>query len=151
MAKVIFLDFDGVICTPRACVSMQEKGRFTRLDPVGLEFVRRLHTEFDASIVISSSWRLGWSNYQFQDLFGVCGFSDISNAMHKDWRTPELNGEPRGKEIEQWLSEHDDVKQYLILDDDSDMLTEQKPFLVKTDGYNGILYNHFFEAEEILA
>jgi hypothetical protein len=41
---------------------------------------------------------------------------------------------PRGVEIQQWLDEHPDVTNYVILDDDSDMLEHQmKNFVVTFD------------------
>ena len=44
----------------------------------------------------------------------------------------------RGVEIEQWLSEHKDVTNYVILDDDSDMLLSQKKHFIKTHALRGI-------------
>ena len=44
----------------------------------------------------------------------------------------------RGEEIKQYLEEHTDIKSYVILDDDSDMLDEQLFNFVQTDGFEGI-------------
>ena len=44
----------------------------------------------------------------------------------------------RGLEIDYYLSKHHDVSNYVIIDDDSDMLLYQKDYFVKTDYNIGI-------------
>lgn len=41
------------------------------------------------------------------------------------------------------LRRHPEVEQYAIVDDDPDMLPEQSPFFVKTDGFNGLMWGDF--------
>lgn len=43
-----------------------------------------------------------------------------------------------GVEIDRWLWEHEDVTNYVILDDDSDMLLSQKKHIIKTHALRGI-------------
>lgn len=50
----------------------------------------------------------------------------------------DSKGSCRGEEIKRWLDEHDEVENYIILDDDSDMLNEQLTHFVQTDTYEGI-------------
>lgn len=44
----------------------------------------------------------------------------------------------RGVEIDRWLWEHQDVTNYVILDDDPDMLLSQKKHFIKTHALRGI-------------
>lgn len=41
-------------------------------------------------------------------------------------------------EIAEYLTEHSDITNYVILDDDSDMFLEQKDHFIRTDPYLGI-------------
>ncbi len=58
--KAIFLDVDGVLCTPlsfrlnRLLRLPQERQRF---DPISLYWLRRLARETGAAVVLSSTWR----------------------------------------------------------------------------------------------
>ena len=55
--------------------------------------------------------------------------------------TPRLRRRIRGREIEQWLSEHDNVEQYVIVNFDNDMTKEQKKgHLVLTNYSEGFDY-----------
>jgi len=50
-----------------------------------------------------------------------------------------------------WLDQHPEVNNYLILDDDSNMLEEQLPHFVKTSLISGMNYDNFIKAKEILS
>lgn len=56
----------------------------------------------------------------------------------------------RGVEIDRWLREHQDVTNYIILDDDSDMLLSQKKHFIKTHALNGICKKDVEKAIKIL-
>lgn len=151
--KVIFLDIDGVIQSPRYCVAINQSGWMSTFEPAAMSMLRNLINESGAKIVISSTWRLGEYDSVKRELqlcFRVCGFKEIANAFHSDWRTDD-NGKLRGDEIKRWLDKHPECQEcYLILDDDADMLEEQKPFFVQTDCYNGMLLEHYDKAKKIL-
>lgn len=151
MSKVIFLDFDGVLCTARQCVASGERGVIAGLDPVGLRFLDRICASNDIEVVISSTWREQGERKRriFYEIFCAAGCVNLAKSIHKNWRTPSLSDGNRGQEIEKWLSEND-CDGYLILDDDQDMLEYQKPFFVNTDSRNGILFEHYVQALKIL-
>lgn len=126
--KVIFLDIDGVLNV--YCQGTDEYGcLFHKHFEDNLKWIIE---ETKAKIVISSSWRLS----------GLI-------AMQETWLHRKLAGEiiditpnltygeglntstPRGKEIEMWLK-NNAVSNYVIIDDDSDMLPEQKNNFVQT-------------------
>ena len=56
----------------------------------------------------------------------------------------------RGVEIDRWLWEHQDVTNYVILDDDSDMLLSQKKHFIKTHALRGISKRDVEKAIKIL-
>lgn len=133
--KIIFLDFDGVILTPRT--------KFEKPDPKCMANLNHLIRASRSKIVVTSTHRL------------------ISTALLlgqrlKKWGcvgeivgiTPNLLNR-RGKEIELWLDGQPDTESFVILDDDSDM----KPFLnrlVLTD-IHGLTKENVEEALRILS
>ncbi len=129
--KVIFLDIDGVLN-----IYCQDRDKFgcTFHDHL-VDNLESIIEKTGAKIVISSSWRL-----------------DGKDAMMEMWKSRNLPGEviditpnlsygaglntgtPRGKEIQEWLDNHPDVTNYVIIDDDVDMLPEQLSNFVVTAG-----------------
>lgn len=134
--KVIFLDIDGVLN-----VISQGHDKFGSIfHQHFVDNLKRLVDETGAKIVISSTWR----------------FSGLS-VMQEMWKERSLPGEviditpdcaqlvedenneflyydqaERGHEIKQWLDCHSDVTNYVILDDDNDMLQSQRGNFVRT-------------------
>lgn len=147
--KVIFLDFDGVICTGRQAIASGERGVISGLDPVALCFLDRICRDHDIKIVISSTWRQGDRRRNFYEIFGCAGFIHLAKAIHENWATCSIPEKTRGHEIEEWLADNY-CDGYLILDDCTEFLEYQKPFFVETDSYNGMLYKHYRKALEIL-
>lgn len=144
--KVVFLDFDGVITT------LKSKWR---LDPEKMELVKRILDETGAKIVISSSWRLS----TLEDTL-----KDLSYPSKNPWvKSPFILAEyvvgvtelfsgrsHRGEEIDDYLNSHPEVTNYVILDDDRDMLEKQQDRFVHTDTYLGINEEDVTKAISIL-
>lgn len=148
---VIFLDIDGVIQSPRYSTAVDECGFVSVFEPAAMHMVRNLIIKANCHVVISSSWRHGPDDpRELKQIFRCCGFKDIANAFHHDWRTKSIDGLTRGHEIAEWLSRHQDIENYLILDDDPSMLPEQADHFVQTDSDNGILLAHYDKARTIL-
>lgn len=131
--KVIFLDIDGVLCSFRT---------YHFLDVYATSFLINLCENKNIKIVISSSWRKNKN----AEVFFKNIFKDI---LHKNWKTPILDREQsnglwtsvsRGTEIQKWL-DNNNVSEYLILDDDIDILESQKNNYIKIDTLNGIIYD----------
>jgi len=143
MSKIIFLDFDGVITTLKSN---------WHLDKEKMEMVKQICDATGAKIVISSSWRRYTLEQTIEAIttqetvYGHNPFPvpeyivDITSRMYafKHGNKETHYGLCRGVEIEQWLSEHQDVTDYVILDDDSDMLLSQKAHFIKTHTFRGI-------------
>lgn len=138
MEKYIFLDFDGVINTP--------KGKFAKKAVANL---LHLVERSDAKIIISSTWRLQgmeyiqqlWQEYQLPgeviDLTPSCNSTNFSNVDgQEEWQG--LHG-CKGLEIAEWLRLNaKEPYQYIILDDEEDFLFSQREHLVKVEGSKGL-------------
>lgn len=136
--KIIFLDFDGVIST------YEERWRF---DMKKLELLKEIVDKTDAKIVVSSSWKLGFTEV---DDFIKCFYNkprnkDLKNVTIFDWFANSIyditdnKGPWRGYEIQRWIDKHnEEIESYVILDDDSDFNDNQLFNFVQTDGYEGI-------------
>ncbi len=143
--KVIFLDIDGVLNSTRSAVglgnyphSLDAKG-LALFDPVAVGIVKRLCSETGAKVVISSTWRRQFLHGQIGEALGLPTIG--STPVHHD--------QPRGVEINAWLSAHD-CDRYVILDDDGDMLLEQRPNFVHVDNWIGLSYADYTNAKKIL-
>ena len=142
--KVIFLDFDGVITTPE-----------TKWN-IGLVYVKRIKEICDktnAKLVISSSWQryAGTKDMSREErvdywLQGILmkGYRGYIKKFFKDY-TYDMSGRfygeygnVRGSDIKSWLVRHPEVTDYVIIDDEGDMLDEQLFHFVQTDWVFGI-------------
>lgn len=137
--KILFLDIDGVITSARA-------NGFRDFDPFAVHCITWACKEAGYRIVLSSTWR--FADYDVQDFWQEI----FDGLFHDDWRTPDKtrkleNGiwiaKIRGDDVAAWLEKHPEVTEYIILDDDSDFLPEQKERVVFTDLHNGLLHHHF--------
>lgn len=116
--KVIFLDIDGVLNN-----IFLIRGR-DPIDPVCMNTFNCLVDQTGAKIVVSSTWRFGETVETMTNLLRLKGLKHDVYSL-----TPERKG-CRGEEIEEWLTAHTEpymnFHEYLILDDDSDMLYHQR-------------------------
>ena len=114
--RVIFCDIDGVLWVYR-------KGELDPGDALDLGAVSQLNRILEACpdvrIVISSSWRIVHQLEWIRDHFERYGLPYRDRIIDK---TP-WNGQDqtRGQEIQQWLTAHPDVTDFVILDDERDM------------------------------
>lgn len=132
--KVLFLDIDGVLNSHRTayafggfpfCVDKHRE----RFDNVAIALVRNVVQAAGAQIVLSSSWR---NDKDWERIGPALGLTIAD-------RTPSLPT-CRGDEIAAWLAAHPEVECYVILDDDGDMLDDQKPHFVQTKHEDGLTY-----------
>lgn len=150
-SKLIFLDMDGVI----NC-SDQNKTLLTKPDlhcPELIEVLNGLTEIPDIKIVLSSVWRMGETVESINKMFSTLGITLECISL-----TP-TGGYCRGEEIERWIKAHigNDYwkyKRYVIIDDDSDMLYNQRHNFFHVDHHSGITPNtvyrikNFFEGME---
>lgn len=139
--RVVFLDMDGVLCTRRAALALGAYGHIHTLDPIGIQFLNRLHEAAPYQLVISSSWR-----HIYPDTPVILKASGLTRPWcNPDWRTKDLwdhtrsSKNARPAEIDEWLSRHPEITDYIILDDDHfKWFPEQRDHLVQTDPEVGI-------------
>lgn len=150
--KVIFLDIDGVLNSTRSAAALggmpwpglKKERDWHLFDPVAVGLLRRACEKTGAVCVLSSSWRAHLDDAGLQDLAQRLGVQIID-------RTRETRGaEIRGVQIAEWLQAHPEVDTYVILDDDSDMLDEQKERFVKTNFREGFLFEHYMRLTHLL-
>lgn len=121
--NVVFLDYDGVVNIPKwsyngkywQCqYNFPESGSVNNEQAV--QWLSEFCEKYKYSIVVTSTWRTS-DNYQECLIRG--GLRDGIEIVGK---TPRLGFDAaRGDEITAWLKRNPDVKNYLIIDDDSDM------------------------------
>jgi len=119
---------------------------WNRFDPEAVKMITKLVEEFAAKIVISSTWRFGAVQLLNRELKR----SGLRKYLHKDWKTPQVYPSHRGTEIKMWLDRQADIDNYVILDDDTNMLKEQNQHFVKTNLHFGMQAEHYYKAREIL-
>lgn len=160
--NVIFLDIDGVLVTERGMEYLSNDGEDTskihdenghpHFCPLSVSKLKMLIEMTQAKIVVSSTWRhsgLDFLKQLWKERNMPGEIIDI---------TPSSKDRVRGYEIDKWLKSKGyyypksnwdapmweelrqkcEIKNYCIIDDDTDMLINQYEHFVKTDPYNGL-------------
>lgn len=155
--------------------SIQAQYPFYEFDPRAVERLNRIIAATDAKIVVSSSWRSGETVESLQALLDRVGVKGevVGLTPHLWCKKPyeDMGGYriPRGCEIDWWLDNYGDfqrinwskeeqikyvqtaiVKNYIILDDDSDMLYCQREHFIRTGNGDGLTDELAEKAIEIL-
>lgn len=150
--KVIFLDIDGVLNSNRSAKALggmpfpDEMGSrdWHLFDPVAVGLLQKVCEETGAVCVLSSSWRMSMTLAEVQDLAAYLGVKIVGATR------PTLTREMRGEQIRDWLCSNHPIEKYAILDDDADMLDEQKDNFVQTSFQEGLLFEHYMKLVSIL-
>lgn len=170
--KVMFLDFDGVINSHQSATFWHNKRDQSKWEnemydswhgtlkeyiahefcPIALSNVEELCRRVPhLKIVVSSTWRLGETVESLKKILSptpLVAEKIIDVTPHFRWS----NGDDasRGHEIKDWLKRHPEVTHYVIVDDDNDMLEEQKENFVNTSDLHGFQYGDLLWALRIL-
>ena len=154
MDNLIFLDMDGVLCTHKGSASVDEAGLMCYLDPVNVKLLERALRDFNAQIVLSSTWRLTRSLQDMKEVFKFSGAPRLAASFHSRWKTMDLGGS-RGLEIERWLADEEDldgnVYNYVIIDDTPDFLQYQQSRFVQCDIYDGFGFRQYMHTIKLLS
>jgi hypothetical protein len=153
--RIIFLDMDGVLCTWRSHTAQGIQGMpnhdpfMDALDREAIGMLNKFNEKHpETYYVLSSTWR---KHHTFEEMYVYMNDEyGFNGDWHHDWKTDE-DGLIRGDEIDRWLQAHPDTNNYLILDDNSDMLESQKYHFVQTDDYNGLTMRNYWQMERIFA
>ncbi len=166
--RLIFLDIDGVFNSEKY---YKQRKDFTpwdeaqEFDPENVKNFNYITGETGASIVVSSTWRKGNLPY-LQELFRQVGiFGTVIGETVKLRYNCDYPGVsiPRGLEIKQYYAEKFDfihynwnhkndsnLESYVIIDDDSDMLYEQRNNFVNVDSLVGLTAKNCVKSIKIL-
>lgn len=154
--KVLFLDIDGVLNSDAYAKRyhqehLREKGYHIWVDPDCVELVRQLCEKEHVKIILSSSWRSYDLDHTIIHLKEYQGLKPLLKYLIGI--TPGCMSRCRGREIQDVLNNFDwcvknglisdkykgkKIDKYAIIDDDTDMFENQKPFFVQTDWFIGI-------------
>ena len=151
-SRVIFLDYDGVVNTPM----WNDKGthcsyNFPKDCKVNnfqaVQWISECCQKFHYDIVVTSTWR--WSP-NYKDCLingglrpGIEILGRTEDLWHPDHDTC------RGDEIAKYLADHPEINYYMIIDDEDDMLPEQKDHFIQTNDDVGFNISDFKRFEKI--
>ena len=112
--NIIFLDIDGVLnsieyVTETYNALKRTLKREEMFDPVCMKNLKQIVDKTDAKIVITSSWKIGDMEL-LHEVFSKYGINIFDKTKHY--------GDRRGKEIRDWMAEHQEAKKFIIIDDD---------------------------------
>lgn len=111
--KIVFLDIDGVLNNLYIKFEKVFPDERLQISKTNLTLFVEAIKEVDATVVISSTWRLCDKVEEFKWL------TDEGIRLHKNWRTDYCNGW-RGFEVDKWIRDNKFSGNYIILDDDGD-------------------------------
>ena len=145
--KVVFLDFDGVLSNDETVGG--------KLNPKLVKLLNGLH---GVKFVVSSTWRLNNSVEELTKILQDEGFE--GEVLDKTPSVVSGQWHFRGIEIRTWIYDacsngtiddeywlYDD---YVILDDDGDMLYEQRNNFIHIDSCSGITRNTIYRVKNML-
>lgn len=154
LTRALFLDIDGVLNSEDWIISEHKRREhelgirkpiIDECDPDAVSVLNTLIEKSHAQIVLSSTWRITFGLKRTVDYLVRVGFKYKTAFVG---RTPVAcpvtrNGTTewprRGQEIAEYLHMHPDITSYCILDDDSDMLDEQRKHFVRTNRRTGLV------------
>jgi hypothetical protein len=147
--KIIFLDVDGVLNSYRNVIAdggfpfpkgdaraQDPRHREENLDRLAVGMVRKLCQEFDAQIVLHSTWRMHTDPVAFGHRWNlpIIGCTDPRRSKPGSIRT--------------WLADNPDVRNFIVIDDD-DM--QQPKRQIVTSIYEGFTYADYVKAQKKLS
>lgn len=131
LQRILFLDYDGVVNTlmwnnkgTKCSYNYPQDGKVNNFQAV--QWVSEFCQQCHYSIVVTSTWRKdrNWRecliNGGLRNGIEILGCTDITDGK-------------RGEEIKSYLKQHPEIKYYIIVDDENDMLAEQQSHFVQTD------------------
>jgi len=146
--KIIFLDIDGVLNSDiwqKTDNYKQQESPEKWFDPNAVSLFNKLIDETKAKVVLTSTWRLEYSLEEMRKIFSKvkikCDLIDF---------TPDLSSNNnyvvRGNEILKWCKDNRNTigtnpmnyTDFIILDDNDDMLLWQSKYFFQTDMLCGL-------------
>lgn len=154
------MDVDGVLNYEKWWYSDKNPGNLHGkegdIDPDCVKRILKICDATGALIVLSSDWRISWPGSLIRlDNAGFRGYIIDKTPSHM-WRqfvSMDKDYEvSRGSEIDEWLQNHQDTWDYLIIDDRCDFSEEQKRLhFLHIDSMYGITDEDVEKGIEILS
>lgn len=149
---LIFLDIDGVLNSTHYSLSNRSgKSKIRWIDPNAVEILNDIIFHTQAEVVLSSTWRKMYSIEKMREMmrevwfiWEIISYTPVLKANHRVHRWAE---------IEQWLFENwyeSIFRRYVILDDDSDMLYNQKENFFLCDHHYWLTRNVAYRVKNFL-
>ena len=156
--KAIFLDVDGVLnnkifLKKRKIILKENKGIYIpRLDDKNFIALKTLVERTDAKIILSSYWRYYFDkNLMPNNNNSHNHGQDLTLKLRKDKTSTDLKRiQKRGDIIKEYLHTHEDIDNFVILDDDNIMKEFTDTNLVQTKPKYGLTMSDVKKAENIL-
>lgn len=146
-AKIIFLDVDGVLNSGVYAEEYVEKYKDNEeyhiwCDPVAVQKVTDFCKDNHCWLVISSSWRKTNDIQSTVDRFeDISGFHPL--IPYIVGQTSRI-GRTRGEQIKDFVDNFG-IKNYVIVDDDTDIRDDQLDHFVLVDSYYGLIPDEYYE------
>jgi len=117
MSKIIFQDIDGPLIPLRMYFIggrpfNQQVGSFI-YDPVAVWMIKHLCQKFDAKVVLNSAH----NECSYEAMKKQADFNGLGDVIHQDLKTKFPNTPDRLSAIEEWLSRHEDITEWIVIDD----------------------------------
>lgn len=159
--KIIFLDFDGVLCNRESIAAGYKARTCPEQDPYGphadcIAALNWIIEQTQAVIVVSSTWRSAGLPRMRDTLgrWGVCGeVIDVTPRLRGD-DCDRFAYQKRGEEVRRWLESYrrycGPITSFVIIDDDNDFAGAMRERLVRTSMAGGLTMAHAEQAIELL-
>ena len=163
MRKVVFLDIDGVLNSNFWNENHQrEISDGTLIDESKIELLCKLITDTDAQIILHSGWKYWFDSdlkplrreaENLKNLFEKAGLSIAGTTPDhatKEIRKSKKFSLVKADEILAWLKQHEEVGEWVVLDDLDLHNAEIEMHQVKTDQSIGLTAEDVERAKKIL-
>ena len=165
--KVIFLDIDGVLNSERLMnrrilegfKSDCDEEVYHNIDEIEVERLANFCKEYNVKIVLSSSWRC-WnleetiedlSHLRYKHIHPIIKYIiGVTPRLYVEKPNGGWNHLDRGHEIQKYIDGHKDIEEYIIIDDDADMLDTQMIHFLQIDFRVGLQESDYVEIKRIL-
>lgn len=145
---VIFLDCDGVLNSDKTLA--RTPNRYLGISSDKVKLLREIVKATGANIILSSSWRTMESTDPDYKYLVKC--LKYKGLFIKD-KTSQNFGHHRGKQIREYLNEHSEITNYVIIDDEFQYEVEEcglSEHFLHTDFTTGLTKKDVIKAIEIL-
>lgn len=158
MRPVGFWDVDGVLnsCggtaeTAQQLLAVRACPEFgsPALCPILIERMARVVLATKSIVILSSTWRDPYWREDPRSYESILRYVLAQHGVKVHGRTHRGSGEIRGEEIAEWLRQFP-TSRYFIVDDDQDMLPEQRANFIHVDHLVGISEQNLLEIHEIV-